>query len=293
MRSSFLLIVLLFSSYCFPALAVDKAVISWGSDLTLNQKEQVRQFFPDNDNVEEMVLTHQEECRYLKGLVPDKVLGSLAISSVYVEQLSKGEGIQVKTKNTNWVNEDMFRNVLATAGVTDVRVIATAPVIVSGTAALAGMFKGFEAVTGKKLDKEAKEAAADEMVTTGNLAVGLGNKDKAVELVSLVKEKVAAGDLVSPEEFKQAVEDAAAEINVKLTKEQLESLIELMKKFSNLDVDFQELKTQVQSINDKLNQALAYHQEMKEWLQKIMRFLEQHFHKLVDLIQPYLASDKK
>lgn len=293
MRSLFLLLALLLGSCCFPALAADKAVISWGADLTLSQKEQVRQFFPDNDNAEEIVLTHQEECRYLKGLVPDKVMGSLAISSVYVEQLPKGEGIQVKTQNTNWVNGDMFRNVLATAGVTDARVIAAAPVTVSGTAALAGMFKGFEAVTGKKLDQEAKEAAADEMVTTGNLAAGLGDKDKAAELVSLVKEKVAADNLASPEEIKQAVEEAAAEINVKLTKEQIDSLIDLMKKFSNLDIDFQELKTQVKSINDKLNQALADHQEMKGWLQKIMQFLEQSFHKLVDLIQPYLASDKK
>ena len=50
----------------------------------------------------------------------------------------------------------MYRNVLVTAGITDASVMISAPYPVSGTAALSGIYKAYEDVTGGQLDESAK-----------------------------------------------------------------------------------------------------------------------------------------
>ena len=86
----------------------------------------------------------------------DDKIGKRTISSAYVELLEKGEGIEVDTHNITWVTREMYANALVTAGVENAKVIAAAPFKVSGTGALTGIMKAFEAVTGKELDEEAK-----------------------------------------------------------------------------------------------------------------------------------------
>ena len=52
----------------------------------------------------------------------------------------------------------MYKNALATAGVTDANIIVAGPFQLSGTAALVGIFKAYEEMTGDNLDEEVVDA---------------------------------------------------------------------------------------------------------------------------------------
>ncbi len=86
-------------------------------------------------------------------------MGTRAISSVYVEKLPEGEGITVESKNITWVTNDMYRNAIVTAGIKDAKIIVAAPFEVSGTAALTGVMKAFEDLTGEKNYRNRKESS--------------------------------------------------------------------------------------------------------------------------------------
>ena len=60
----------------------------------------------------------------------------------------------------------MYKNALATAGVTDAKIIIAGPTGISGTAALVGIFKAYEEMTGEEIDEKTVDAVADERVTT-------------------------------------------------------------------------------------------------------------------------------
>lgn len=82
----------------------------------------------------------------------------------------------------------MYASALATAGVKDAEVKVACPVKVSGTAALAGIFKAYEATSGE-LSDIAKETATEELVTTGELGDIIG-QEQAAELIAMIKQKI-------------------------------------------------------------------------------------------------------
>jgi len=275
------------------ALAAEGKVISWGADLTLAQKEKMLDYFPaEVKEVKpiEVVLTNSEERDYLQGLVPDRVIGSRAISSIYVETLSAGSGVQVETKNITWVNKEMYANALVTAGVKDAKVIAVAPYSVSGTAALAGVFKGFETATGKKLDQSAKRMASQELITTGNLGEALGDKAKAAELISRVKEEVVKRGLSDPQAIESVIQEIAKQLNIELTPEQIQKIIDLMKGIGSLHLDLQQISAQIQVMSDNLQKVINDNQEVKGWLEKIYNVVQQLTEKFLAWVGQYLAS---
>lgn len=53
----------------------------------------------------------------------------------------------------------MYKNALATAGITDAKVLISAPFPVSGTGALTGIYKAYEDMTGVSLNDLAKNLA--------------------------------------------------------------------------------------------------------------------------------------
>ena len=193
------------------------------------------------DEISIIETTIEEEAKYLKN-TPAIKHRNKTISSALVERLDKNEGISVK-HNITWVSEEMYENALITAGVKDARVIAAAPLEVSGTGALTGIMKAFEEITGEKLDEEAKHIASEEMVITGELGEDLDDQDKASELVNKVKEKIIEEGIKSPEDIKRIIIEIQHELNIKLSDKQIEKLTELMNKIKNIDINVDDLKT--------------------------------------------------
>ena len=163
----FFLTLLLLSSL-YTAHAADMARCVIGADLSEAEIEAVYESFGlARGSTAELTLTNSEERELLAGVVEESVIGTKSISCVYIELMDEGAGYQIESHNVNWCSNELYQNALATAGLSDVKVIVAAPFAVSGTAALAGIYKAYEDMTGEKLDQVAKEVSTQELVITG------------------------------------------------------------------------------------------------------------------------------
>ena len=280
-----LCIGVLFVAYGVSAKAQVEEVVSLGADLNQQQQKQMLELFNVKaDEVRIIRVTNQEERDYLEGLVSSDKIGTRAISSAYVSPLEEGEGLVVETHNINWVTKGMYANAMATAGIENARVIAAAPFPVSGTAALTGIMKAFEEITGEELDEEAKKVANEELVTTGDLGEDIG-KDEAAALIKEIKERIVRERIKDPEDIKRIILEIAKELNIQLTEEQINQIIELMKKISQLDLDIDKITNQLEKISKSLDNIRKTVDANKGILERIWEAIRGFINWLVGLFE--------
>jgi uncharacterized protein YpuA (DUF1002 family) len=280
MRRKLLWIFIFLLAICTPinTFAKGEEVVSLGADLTQEQRQQMLNLFGvKEDEVTIIEITNQEERDYLEGLVSDKTIGTKAISSCYVKPLTEGEGIIVETHNITWVTREMFANAMVTAGVQNAYVIAGAPFDVSGTAALTGIMKAFEKAEGESLSEEAKKAASEELVTTGELGEDIG-KDKAAELIKKIKEKVVSSDIKDADDIRRIIIEISGDLNINLSQEQIDQIVGLMEKIQNLDLNAENIREQLGKIAGNLDEVKKKVEENKGLIQKILDTITSFFH---------------
>ena len=247
-------------SIAAPALAdgeaekQQRAVI--GADLDEAQIESVyADFGVERGTVAELVVTNEEERRYLDGLVEESLIGTRSISCVYVELLEEGRGLQVETKHLTWCTETMFVNALVTAGVDDAKIIVTAPFDVSGTAALTGIYKAYEDMTGSSIDDAVKLVSTQELIVTGELADTIGQWD-AAGIVNELKLILDETEAMSDEELGETIRTLAESYDITLVDSQIQQLIDLCRALEKLDAEgLKEKVEQVQETIKKLGEA--------------------------------------
>lgn len=241
-----------------PALAVDageaRAVI--GANLTEEQISAVySNFGVKRGDVTELRVTNADERKYLEGYVEDSVIGTNSISCVYIEVLEAGEGLDVTTSNINWCTSQMYVSALATAGITDAKIIVAAPFEVSGTAALTGVYMAYEDITGETLDETAKLVSTQELTLTAELAEKIGSYD-SVEIVNELKLLLGETKNMTDEQLRREIESIASDLGVSLTDTQISQLISLCRSLEKLNPE--QLKEKVESVQNtiaKLGQA--------------------------------------
>ena len=258
----------------------EKPYLSLGADLKASEKETVLALLGvDDDDLDSYnvgEVTNAEEHEYLDDYLSASVIGSRALSSVLVTMESTGKGINVETSNITYCTSGMYRNALATAGVEDATIKVAGPFNITGTAALVGVMKAYEDMTGEKISEESKDAATNELVTTGEVAESIGDTQAAEELVALVKDKVVSGELQSEEAIMGAIDDACKELEISLSEKDRQLILELMEKISNLDIDINQLKNQAKAVYDKLVdmgvdvKSQSFWQSVKETLNKLI-----------------------
>ena len=263
-------IFLLAISVPINALAEGEVVVSLGADLTQAQRDEMLELFGvKEDEVTIIEVTNEEERNYLEGLVSEKTIGTRAISSCYVKPLEEGEGIIVETHNITWVTREMFANAMVTAGVQNAHVIAGAPFGVSGTAALTGIMKAFEQAEGENLSEEAKKIASEELVTTGELGDKIG-KDEAAELIKEIKERVISEQVKDSDDIRRIIIEISGELNINLSHEQIDQIVNLMEKIRNLDLNVENIREQLGKIAGSLDDVRKKVEENKGLIQKIL-----------------------
>lgn len=239
------------------ALADGQSRIVYGNDLTDKQKQTVRDFFDVQENaVPTLTVTIDEEKAYLGKSVPADKIGSRSLSSIYIESAAEGSGLKVETKNITWVTSDMYIAALTTAGVKDANIKVAAPVKVSGTAALAGIYKAYEDITGKQLSQDAKSVAGDELALTGDLGQILGS-DEATKLMGELKAALEQIKGKSRDEVRALVVQTAKDNNVSLTDAQVDQITDLLIRMSQMNIDptaLLEQARQFQALAQKVGQ---------------------------------------
>ena len=283
---SLLLALLLVAGMAVPAYAdVNQSRTVIGADLSDEQVASVYGMFGiRRGEAIELKMTNAEERTYLEGYVDDSLIGTRSISCVYVELLPAGSGMSVTTSNINWCTGEMYISALATAGITDASIIVAAPFEVSGTAALSGVYKAYEDMTGKKLDDLAKLVSTQELTVTGELAAEIGAMD-STSIVNELKLMLDVTQTMSDDEIRSEIREIASRYNVNLTNTQVEQLLSLCRSLEGLDADslkarVEEVQGTLQKVSDAKTKVVGFVQGVKKVVDSVSGF----FDKIKDII---------
>lgn len=227
-----------------------KPVVTLGANLTEEQKELIMSFFAVDDSIdyEELIITNEDERKYLEGVVADSIIGTKTLSCAFVMPTTEG-GILVKTANLNWVTDNMIANALLTAGIENCQVIATAPFEVSGTGALTGVLKAYESSTGTELEEDKKQQATEELVISAELTED-NDEDKVLEMLNELKEQAIKGEL--SDNVEDSINEVADKYGVNVPDEALSKITEWLKKFEQLTYDIDQFSQAIDKLNNSI-----------------------------------------
>ncbi len=277
---SLLLALLLVAGMAVPAYAdVNQSRAVIGADLSDEQVEAVYGMFGiRRGDAIELKMTNAEERTYLEGYVDDSLIGTRSISCVYVELLPAGSGMSVTTSNINWCTGEMYISALATAGITDANIVVAAPFEVSGTAALSGVYKAYEDMTGKKLDDLAKLVSTQELTVTGELAAQIGAMDSTA-IVNELKLMLDVTQTMSDDEIRAEIREIASRYNVNLTNTQVEQLLSLCRSLEGLDADslkarVEKVQGTLQKVSDAKTKVVGFVQGVKKVVESVSGFFD-------------------
>lgn len=251
-------------------------VVTVGADLNKQQKDDMLKYFKvTKEEANVIEVTNSEEEKYLSGVASKKQIGTKAISCSYVEPTDKG-GLNVSTHNIYWVTENMIKNALITAGIENANIKVSAPFNVSGTAALTGILKGFEkSKGGEKIDEKKKKAANEELVVTGKLGDKIG-QDEAAGLINEVKKEVIKDKPKTEKEIEKIVINVTNNYGKKLSDEDIKSITKLMDKINGLDLDFKQIKSQLNDVTKQLKGKLTS-EEAQGFFSKLWKSIKEFF----------------
>ena len=264
--------------------------VALGADLSTEQRIAVLDLLglTEEDLTHDTVVTvtNAEEHEYLDAYVSPSVIGSRALSSCKVMEEAKGHGITVEVHNITYVTPAMYENALATAGMKNASVVVAGPSPISGTAALVGAMKAYSQMHGTPISPELIDSATDELVKTGELAESLGDSEEAAEIIAALKQVVAENDLKTDEDINNAIDEVAGKLEISLSEEDRQLILDLMEKLSTLDLDADNLAEQARGIYSELQQrgfSLSDYGITKEEAQGLLA-------RLIQFLKELLAS---
>ena len=280
---SLILAVLMLGSCLSFADSIEDSRVVIGADLDEDEIAYVYDSFGiERNEVKELTVTNSDEREYLEGLVDDSLIGSRSISCIYIEALDEGEGLDVSVKNITWCTPDMYMNAMVTAGITDAKVQIAAPFNVSGTAALTGIYKAYEDITGEKLDEDAKLVGTQELTITAELADEIGSADSTA-IVNELKLILDETKDMTDDELREQIKKIAAEYDVTLSDSQIDQLIKLCRSMEKLDIDA--LKQKVEEVQQYLKDIVKKHGEIKQFLSNVAETVTEFVNKIIDFFK--------
>ena len=274
---------------CFvlPAHAAEGAVLALGADLNASQRAAVLSEMGITEeeavSYQTIYITNDMEHQYLDESLGAAVVGTHSLSSVLLIPQDSGSGLSVETHNINYCTIAMYRNALLTAGVQDAKVIVAAPSSISGTAALIGAVKAYEAYSGETVSNDAFSVATDELVLTGELMEQL-DSEQISDLIAYLKQQIAEQGLDDPDKLSELVRQASAEMDLNLTDQQVSQVVDLLLKLNKLDIDPGTLVSQAKELYDKL-EDLGIDLDKE----KVGNFVTRFVSSIWDLIQEFMA----
>ncbi|UAL54794.1 DUF1002 domain-containing protein [Metabacillus dongyingensis] len=265
-----------FALFAFPTIGLADAaagdkIITLGKNLTEAQKQSMLAEMGADDNSQVIEVTNEEEHKYLGNYIPKAQIGTKAISSSAITIEKSGSGLEVNTKNINWVTDEMYLNALMTAGVKDATIQVTAPFEVSGTAALTGLLKAYEVTSEETIPEEVKQVANEELVKTAELGDKVG-EENASALMAKIKEEIANNGVPKTDaEFRELIEKAASDLGITLSEEEINSLVALFNKMKDVNVDWDQVGQQLDKAKDKISNFIDS-EEGQNFLDQLKEF---------------------
>ncbi|MCR5090168.1 MAG: DUF1002 domain-containing protein [Oscillospiraceae bacterium] len=287
-KTVFCLMLLLFSGVflvtAFADVEMRRTVI--GADLTDEQIAAAYESFGmARGTVPELRLSNAEEHEALDGFVDSGIIGTRSISCVYVELLQQGSGLQITTENISWFTPEMYAAALETSGIRDARIAVTAPFSVSGTSALAGIYKACEDMTGQAMDDYTKDVGTQEMTVIGGLAGEIG-EEASTSIITDIKKAMEQDAGMNDGELLRKIQEIAGRYGVSLSEKQLQQLLNLARSLKNMKSgsltetveDVRDTMEDVRETVDKVTQAkdevAGFFQTVRDIFQSIGDFFD-------------------
>jgi uncharacterized protein YpuA (DUF1002 family) len=257
-------------------------IVVYGEALSESQKDEVRELLnvTDPSKVKEITVSGEDLVKYIKG---DR--HSNMYSSAKITRKDSGEGLtinQVTPENITEVTDEMYANALLTAGIQDAVVDVASPVKVSGHSALVGIYKAYDEGDGAGLDTERTEVANEELNLATDLAKKEGlNQDKVSELLTEIKKEIATQNPATKEELTAIIDEQLKTLEINLSPEDRQLLIDLFEKMRDLNINFDNVKSQLENLTKDIQQRIEEAVSDKNFLQKVADF----FKELLDSIR--------
>lgn len=272
-----------------------KSIIALGADLSAEQRATVLSLMDvteaDLANYQVVTITNDMEHQYLDAYMDASVIGSKSLSSVKITPAESGHGVLVTTKNINYCTTGMYRNALLTAGVSDADILVVGPTEISGTAALIGAIKGYEAMSGESVSDTTLDTAMNELITTGEIAMQDADSQDIEELIAFVKAKVAAGGLDSDDQIRSAIEEGEDKFGVTLTEDEINQIIAIMQKINQLGLDPNVLVSQAEDLYSKFGKDFLKNLDTDAIAKEVAKSAASgFFEKIGDAIKGFFAG---
>ena len=110
-------------------------------------------------------------------------------------------------------------------------------------------------MTVDEIDEQNIDAALNELVVTGKLEANGASSDDVESMIAYVKQAVVEHDLSDEAEIRQVIAEGCDKFDITLTEDEVQEVVKLMQKISDLDLDLDGLLNAAQSIYDKISTA--------------------------------------
>ncbi|MDO4307951.1 MAG: DUF1002 domain-containing protein [Eubacteriales bacterium] len=97
----------------------------------------------------------------------------------------------------------------------------------------------------------------------------LSDPDKVADIVIYVKDAIDQQD-ISDDDIRYVIDQAAENFDVNLSDSDKESLLKIVKKFKDMDLDEEQLRTDIKSVYDKLESLGIEKEDVKGVLGKLI-----------------------
>lgn len=259
-------------------------IVVYGEALTEQQKEEVRDLLDVTDptKVKEIIVTGKDLVNYIDG---DE--HSNMYSSAKITRKDPGEGLvinQVTPENITEVTDEMYANALLTAGVEDAVVDVVSPVKVTGHSALVGIYKAYDEGDGTALNKDRTEVANQELNLATNLAKKDGlDQDKVSELLTEIKKDIAEQNPATKEEIEKIIDEKLKTLEIQLSAEDRQLLVDLFNKMRDLNINFDNVKSQLETISGDIQKRIEEAVGDKGFLESVSNFFKELINSIKNL----------
>lgn len=257
-------------------------IVVYGADLTESEKESVKDSLEvtKDSEVKEIAVTGEDLVKYIK----DGDASARMFSSAKITRQDAGKGLVidiVTEDNITQVTAEMYENAMLTAGIEDATVEVAAPKKVTGHSALVGIYKAYE-VSGEKLDTERTDVANEELSVATILANKSGiDEAKVSELLTEIKKDIAEQNPATKEEVEKIVQEQLTKLQIELSPEDRQLLIDLMDRIRQLDIDFSKWSNQLDDLSKTIEDKIGNIVDNEGFWQSVKNF----FNNLIDSLR--------
>ncbi len=279
-------------------------ILSFGTNLTKNEEAALRDYFGVPADMEAIYVDNATAIEQL-GLAPDALDDYTGgwYSSAYVKLMDQG-GVKVSSKNVSLVTNEMFANALITSGILNCEVNVSAPFMVTGESALAGILAGAEEIMGESLSEENKVIAKEEIDTTLEVADEI-LKDESNDIDSKSDSSTVASGIMndikeqvikdSPNSVQigQIITNVTNNYGVELSDETKARVASLMEDVNELDIDYKAIKDSMQNIGESISNSLkeaGVHLKESGLLESIGQWFMELFSSLCEWVKQLFIS---